>query len=144
MGMDLTGTKKDIYSRITNLPRILKSPEWSFYLPILIEIAEVEIDHIIVPIRHAREAAVSRFQVGLQWFADNIESQQNVMRAAVGTAVEMSLLHDIPLTLLRFPDLTRDWDYCYGKMLEALPDLDRRMFGEVFDALNKEHLNAVA
>lgn len=109
--------------KIDEAPRILKSCEWGLVLKQLIKGNTIEVDHIIIPVRDLEDAAKSRLEVGLDWMvADNLEGEDRVVNQAdikaiaLGRAIEVCLLYDIPYTLMLFPRFVDDIDYCWGKL----------------------------
>ena len=134
-------TPGDIRRAIDNAPRVLKSPQWSFVLKGLIAMGSLEVDHVIIPIRDIDVAATSRIDAGLDWLVDpnlvgdeRIRDQASIMALALGRAIEACYMYSIPCTMMMFPLLVEDVDYCYTKMMN-LGDIDRGEFEKCFKDL---------
>lgn len=124
--------------QFANLPHILKGPEWSFYLKPFIKAGYWEIDHVILPVRDLDLATASRLDAGLIWRAwpDRlVESQAETMAEALGRVVEACVLFELPCTVMRFPDLVINEEYCYQKLSKAL-EINRAEFGKAFNELS--------
>jgi hypothetical protein len=94
--------------------------------------------------RNLTESAVSRIEVGLDFMVDEeyvqmpgdhlVEVQENVLAMLVGKVLEIHYFYGVPLTLMRFPRLVEDEQYCYHKVSEFV-DVDRLLFGEKWKEL---------
>jgi hypothetical protein len=118
-------------------PRIIKGPAWSYLLKYFHLHQLVEIERVIMPIRDLTDASYSRLDAGLEFLLDKDFAKmpgENVLAMLIGKVVEVCYVYDIPLTLMRFPLLVEDEDYCYRKVTELEP-IDRKHFGEVFREL---------
>jgi len=137
-GFELVPTEQDKWqARLDEWPRILKGPQWSFYLKPFIQAGLLEVDHLILPVRDLDAATRSRLDVGLFWNVDpeDVEgSQSMVMAAALGRVVEAALLYEIPCTLMHFPTLVKDFEYCYQKLNRAL-HIDKAEMRAAFNEL---------
>ena len=93
----------------------------------------MKIDHVIVPVRELRKSAQSRLDVGLDWGVENgdIDLQMSVHAQALGHTIESCVVCDLPYTIMKFPDLVEDEDYCFKKLSECFK-IDRKKFSEVF------------
>ena len=60
--------------------------------------------------------------------------QENALAVLTGKTLEVCYIYQIPLTLMRFPLLVMDEDYCYRKVTELEP-VDRERFGRVYKEL---------
>lgn len=124
MPIDIWNEKpEEIRAKIDKAARVLKSPEWGLVLKPLVKMEAIEVDHIIIPVRDLEEAAKSRLEVGLDWMvADNLKgedrliNQATVKAVALGRAIEVCLLYDIPYTLMLFPRFVEDINYCWSKL----------------------------
>ena len=112
-----------IKESIAKAPTVLKSPEWGLMLKRLLSEALIEVEHVIIPVRDLEAAARSRLEAGLDWLAmpdlpyeQRVIDQANVKAMALGRAIEACLLYSIPCTVMTFPLLVRDADYCYRKL----------------------------
>jgi hypothetical protein len=120
------------------LPHVLKGPEWSYHLKPFIKAGYLEVEHIILPIRDLDIAVQSRLDVGLFWRVDLdhlVESQTEVMAAALGRVVEACVLFELPCTVLRFPELITNEEYCFYKLTDVF-DISRIEFRKAFRELS--------
>jgi hypothetical protein len=125
-------------------PRILKGPVWAYLLKYFYLNQLVEIERVIMPIRDLTDASYSRLDAGLDFLLDKdftkmpgapkAERQENILAMLIGKVVEVCYVHEIPLTLMRFPLLVEDEEYCYRKVVELEP-VNRERFGEVYKEL---------
>ena len=97
---------------------------------------------MFIPVRDLYDAAQSRDHAGLQqWFQD-VENEMNSWlwsASALGCAIEAAVLHEIPTTVMKFPDIVTNPDYCYHKLSEGLKMPGKRKFNKVFKELCQEH-----
>lgn len=128
--------------KMSEAPTIMKSCEWGLYLKWLVRDNGVQVDHVIVPIRDLEDAARSRLEVGLDWLIldglnedEKLINQLNICAIVLGRVIETCFLYNIPCTLMRFPTLVEDEQYCYKK-LNNIFDLDRGKFYRIFNELS--------
>jgi hypothetical protein len=98
----------------------------------------LQVEHVILPIRDLDIAVKSRLDVGLFWKVDLdnlVESQTEVMAAALGRVVEACVLFELPCTVLRFPELVTNEEYCFYKLTDVF-DISRPEFRKVFRELS--------
>ena len=128
-----------IYDKVNSGPRIMKSPDWSKGLKFLVQAKLIDLEHVFLPIRDIHEAAKSRLDAGLDWQIDKSSSyderlqQQIIMNAyAIGRTVEVCFLYEIPCTLMKFPLLVEDEEYCYQKITRCFSGIDREEFSKIY------------
>jgi hypothetical protein len=121
--LDWTRPDEELRAMLAEKPRILKTPEWSFILKPLLDRRLVDLERVILPIRDLEQAAKSRLFTGLPWHAImhedgeiQVHDQEAVLALAVGRVVEACVLYDVPLTLMHFPRLIQDAEYCYDQL----------------------------
>lgn len=134
-------TLDEIRERLIKAPRVMKSPEWGLELKVIMERELTEIDHVVIPFRDLDVSARSRLGAGLKWrVPDHLEGdelqegQAEVLAMALGRAVEACMLYSIPCTMMHFPLLVQDVEYCYTKLKE-LGNIDYFKFTEEFNLL---------
>ena len=122
-------------------PRVLKGPEWGVRLKFLLREGIMEVDRVLLPFRDLDVAAESRLSVGLDWMVDptltglqRIEDQGNIHALCLGRTIEACIIYEIPCTILRFPLLVVNAEYCYQK-LSVLGPIDRKDFNTCFRKL---------
>ena len=138
---DLTRSVEEARAQLAEAPYILKSPEWGLVLKGFVQAGAVEVDHVYIPVRDLDEAARSRLDVNLEWqvcpeddYDYRLMDQTSVLGLALGFALEACLMCDIPYTLMLFPRLVEDGDYCREKLAEGLP-IDPAKFEGIFAEL---------
>lgn len=116
-----------------NGPRIVKNPQAIKRLGPLLDAGELEIEHIIVPIRNLEVAAASRIR--LARYGADLRTWGGLMGTVRATRqrealalLEYELLytiarHELPHTLLHFPRFVRDWEYTYRKLTFLDPSI---------------------
>lgn len=129
--------------RLAEAPRVLKSPDWSFLLKPVIQEGWIEVDHVFIPFRDLTKSAQSRLDVGLHWMCDAVEGvsyddlvghQENIHGLALGKAMDAVWTCGLPHTVMFFPRLVQDADYCYNGLSRGL-ELERGEFDEAFSEL---------
>lgn len=81
-------------------------------------------------------SARSRLNAGLKWLieTDSLNDQESALAWVLGKAVDACVVHKIPLTIMRFPELIEDEQYCYNR-LNPIFKIDRKKFSKVFKEL---------
>jgi hypothetical protein len=109
-----------------NAPRIVKDPNLSRRLGGLLDRGEVEIEHVIIPVRDLDVAVASR--VRNTRYGSNLHTFGGLFGTARATKQREALAllfyellytvarHDLPHTLLLFPRFSEDWEYTYEKL----------------------------
>ena len=54
----------------------------------------------------------------------------------LGKTIEACIVHKIPFTVMRFPDVVLDSKYCYDKLSEGLKNINKKKFEKLFDELS--------
>lgn len=136
-----TLTTDELQEVIDAAPRIVKSPDWSVWLKTMLSDGVIEVDHLIVPFRDLDVSAKSRVGAGLDWLMPDdigdehrVEFQGNIHAMALGRVVEAAMLYSVPMTIMHFPLLVEDVDYCYSK-LSVIFDVDYDEFKRAFGKL---------
>jgi hypothetical protein len=106
-----------------NAPRIVKDPNLSRRLGGLLDRGEVEIEHVIIPVRDLDVAVASR--VRNTNYGSNLHTFGGLFGTARATKQREALAllfyellytvarHDLAHTFLLFPRFTEDWEYTY-------------------------------
>lgn len=112
-------------------PYILKAPAFCDILDGWLKIADVVIDHAIVPMRDLKSVAESRRHVmrttpphgridgivpGGLWNTQQPDMQEAALLASLQKLFLALTRHDIPVTLLDFPRFANDPEYLYRKI----------------------------
>jgi hypothetical protein len=139
--LDLSSSTQEWRDALAEAPRILKSPEWALVLKGFVLSGAMDVEHVFIPVRDLDVAAASRLDAGLDWqvcetddYEYKVMDQASVHALALGRALEACLVCDIPYTLMMFPRLVQDEQYCYDCLVEGL-EVDREDFGVVFSDL---------
>ena len=136
-------------------PYIVKHPTFIFRAEETLN-ANIEIEHVFIPMRNLYEAAESRRKVskeGLKQerFLDRIlyklnlkqipgaltqtrsaRKQEKVLITALYDALLRLSDRPIPVTLMQYPRLTKDCDYLYDKLRPILKEIDLDTFRSVY------------
>jgi hypothetical protein len=142
------GLERSIRGRTA--PYIAKDPANSTYLRELLATGNVVIDHAIIPVRDFEAAANSRARVtelaraqnevranGGLWLTDDPAKQVSVLYEQFSILMETLARHDVPVTLLWYPRLTRDVNYTFGKLRFLMPSISFETFSAMFAATVK-------
>lgn len=146
------GFEKDI--RFSPAPYIIKNPWLCEHIDVVLSNPLVKIDHAIVPVREFTSAAASRAHVqaiqtgspdgeavnGGLWGTDKAVEQETILRHRFSSLIEGLARHDIPITFIWYPRLTRDAAYLYEKLAFLLGDRDFASFAEIFDRVRRPEL----
>jgi len=140
------GLENDI--RDAGSPYIVKAPAFCDYAQEVLGREEIRIEHVFVPMRDLSAAAESRRLVvrrtdrsnGLRpsqiagglWHTDEPGEQEGVLLQKLYKLMLALSDADVPLTLLRYPRLTRDRAYLYRKLRPVLGEIDFGRFEEAF------------
>lgn len=127
-------------------PYIIKSPWLTQTLAKTLTAGGIMIDHAIIPVRDFQAAANSRIRVGSLartdgqkasapgglWLTEQPEHQLPILYREFSTLLETLARHDVPVTLLWYPRLTRDADYLFGKLRFLMPAIGSEAFAAAF------------
>lgn len=138
---DLDKPVEELRQTFANLPVVLKAPTFSIILKYSLLNKLFEVEHVFMPVRELEESARSRLDVELFWEtlqtedeAQRINDQANTHAIAIGRTIEAVVMFGLPLTMLHFPRMVIDAEYCYQKICEWQP-VDYNYFLEVFQEL---------
>lgn len=108
--------------------QILKNPKFIADIEQIIEMPNLLLKYVIIPIREYEESAHSRFNnsqkhilEGSLWLADNVESQQAFYHKIMANYVKVMVQYDIPTIFIDFKRMTTDIQYLYNKLQPILP-----------------------
>jgi len=145
------GMERDL--REENLPFIVKSPWICEYLETVLNKGEIQVEHLIVPVRDLYSAAESRRDVMRRSENLNIGQEDLVAGGLWGTldpnTQEQALLerfykllltaaqYDVPTTLLDFPRIVQDPEYLRQKLIPIFGRfrLRKYRFNKVFSQI---------
>ena len=117
------GLESDI--RKPSAPYIVKSPWLCDYMDEVIASGDIELEHLIVPVRALRDAAESRRRVsamgcaaGGLWHTKSVSEgeQERVLAQKLYKLVLSAASIHVPVTLLQFPLLALDQEYLFAKL----------------------------
>ncbi|MGG6462880.1 hypothetical protein [Solilutibacter silvestris] len=142
------GMERDIRDR--HAPYVVKSPWLCDQLDEVLADHDIAIDHVLVPVRDLFSAAESRRAVsrasghedapGGLWDTPDPEQQEDILTTKLYKLIYTLAKHDIPVTLLHFPRITRDADYLYEKLKPLLGLSQRWNFHDAFQQVVKPAL----
>jgi hypothetical protein len=158
------GLENDLRNPVS--PYIVKHPGLCDYIEEVLHRQDLILDHVFIPIREARSAAESRRLVtksalaemppvkrwikrmlnrsvgarGGLWKTKRADDQEAVLLAQVYRLILALADSDVPVTLLRFPRLVRDWAYLFGKLQPVLGGIGKAQFQTVFEKLARPEL----
>jgi hypothetical protein len=152
--------------RRANCPYIVKSPWFCDYAADVLQRDDILIEHIFVPIRDLAGAAQSRrlvvqqglsslswterlkhlfkkrsFEGGL-WHTSSEKSgnQEDVLLNQLYKLMLAISDSEVPITLIRYPRLTKDSAYLYGKLRPVLGDIGPESFAQTFHKVARPEL----
>ena len=129
-------------------PYIVKSPLIAGSLHYAMRMADLVIDHALIPMRPLREVVASRARVreaggsrpGGPMF-DGTREEQACEHARQFHQLMMAVArYGIPHTLLEFPRLVEDEAYCFRKLAPVLQSTDAEHFTDAFAATAQRSL----
>lgn len=139
--IDLHGPPEKAHEAISAGPRVLKSPELSLLLKGFVWAGVIEISHAFIPVRDLDLAARSRLDVQLEWhvcptddYDYRVADQASVHAMVLGRALEACLVCEIPYTIIAFPRMVEEEQYCWDMLSEGL-EMDRELFKHVYAEL---------
>ena len=144
LGYD-TGYSKDCKSRLANsrskddCPFIVKDPRFCTYADQAISRADIEIEHVLLPVRDIGAAVASRCrnkgdrQGGGLWLTKVPDEQEQILlRLLSGLLVSLARTN-VPVTLLHYPTLVNNSMYLYDRLRPLLGIIDYETFKIVFE-----------
>jgi hypothetical protein len=124
-----------------NAPRIIKDPNLSRRLGGLLDRGEVEVEHVIIPVRELDVAVASRvrntrYGSDLHTFGGLFGTARATKQREALALVFYELLYtvaryDLPHTFLLFPQFTEDWEYTYRQLSFLDPSIPPERWKEV-------------
>jgi hypothetical protein len=143
------GLESDI--RNQNSPFIVKSPWFCDYADQVIYRKDIVIEHIFIPVRDLHAAAESRRHVTISgspngglWHTDshNQGDQERILLMQLYKLMHAVSDTEIPVTLLRYPRITRDDTYLFNKLYPIVSDIEFNYFQRVFTCVvRSEHVH---
>lgn len=130
-------------------PYIIKSPWFIDVMDTLLESDLYHIDHVFIPVRDLYSAAESRRAVsagggggGAIWYTNSMKKgdQEKVLAEKTYDLLHSLSSHDVPVTLINFPLLTKDSKYLYKKLKPILKDIKFKTFDEVYNKVLQPQL----
>jgi hypothetical protein len=128
----------------SNAPRIIKDPNLSRRLGELLDRGEVEIEHVIIPVRALDVAVASRvrntrYGSNLHTFGGLFGTPRATKQREALALVFYELLYtvaryDLPHTFLLFPRFTEDWQYTYEHLSFLDPSIPPEQWKAALDA----------
>lgn len=121
-------------------PTVLKSPHFSFQLDGFIN-QGMQVEHVFIPIRDVHGCARSRIDTELTWGSKTLEGNIRKSRLAIGASVACCLKHDVPFTLLPFPDYVKCPVYLKDafRNVRSLQHITMQELCDAFWPLTSEH-----
>jgi len=141
------GLEHDI--RQENSPFIVKSPWFCDIAKDIIHRKDIVVEHIFIPIRELNAAAQSRRVVteagsryGGLWHTKSSDPgiQEQILSMQVYKLMLAISDADIPVTLIRYPRLTKDTAYLYKKLKPVMKNIDYEFFCEKFNKIVRPDL----
>jgi hypothetical protein len=127
-----------------NAPRVVKAPALSVLLREVLVRGNVEIEHVIIPVRDLDIAAASRVRVagygrnpaarGGLWKTRRPSRQREALALTLYELIRTITEFDLPHTFLDFPRFSRDAQYTHGKLGFLVPEKTADDFRRVMDA----------
>ncbi|MEO6468406.1 MAG: hypothetical protein ABIP21_04850 [Acidimicrobiia bacterium] len=131
-------------------PRIVKSPDLSRTLGVILDAGRVRVDHVIIPIRDLDVAAASRIRntkygSDLHTWGGLLGTNRATRQRDALTGMLYELLytvarHDLDHTFLLFPRFTTDWEYTYAQLSFLAPEIGADQWREALRARVKPGL----
>ncbi|MEH6582649.1 MAG: hypothetical protein V7754_11990 [Halioglobus sp.] len=129
-------------SWIPNPQYIVKSPLICDKIDQAMGFGNVTFDHVYIPMREIDSVVASRVRVGHEdggyWGADNPKDQKLFLLDLFHQLIFSLAKHDIPYTLMVFPQLASDPLYCYEKLSYLMKDIPYETFLEAFEATSQQ------
>jgi hypothetical protein len=132
------GLERDLLER--DAPYVVKSPDLCETLPDILATGRFVIDHAIVPVRDLEDAARSRARIGGTnasvpgglWGTDDPARQKEALAERFHRLMHTLAVHDIPVTLLAFPQFVSDPGYAYRKLRFLIGHIPPDDFADIF------------
>lgn len=109
--------------KITANHNILKNPEFIADIENIVKMSNINLKHVIIPIREYEESAKSRLNNSQQniweghlWNADSLESQQAFYHKIMANYLKVMVQYDIPTIFIDFKRMITDIHYLYNKL----------------------------
>jgi len=143
--------------RDAEAPYVVKSPWFCDYAGEVLSDPNIAIDHVFVPIRDLAAAAASRQHVvdtapveyaevppsgvpGGLWYTDDEAEQERVLLDQLYKLLLAVSGYGVPVTLIRYPLLTRDPEYLYAKLQPVLEGIEYQEFATAFSSVVQPEL----
>jgi len=163
LGLDTGFTEKDFNSLIHPIslgglerdirdygkkPYVIKNPWICDYIIDVLNRDDIQLDHVIIPIRNLYEAAESRRQVsemgikeGGLWGMElgEFNSQEKILSEKFYHLILALSCRHVPITFINFPKFVEEPSYLFWKIRPIFPDISFQNFAPVFKKLvNKD------
>ena len=140
------------------LPRIIESPYFYKVIDQVINNPDIEIEHILIPVRHLELAAKSRMRVqqiaekkvSSKFFSDSVaggltnsnflEKQEVELGRQFISLIKSVAKTQIPHTFLAFPSMINDPTYLFKKLMFLIPNISEDTFLEIHKRIAKPKL----
>ncbi len=135
------GFESDV--RSDSAPYLVKNPYFCDYAEEVFQNDNIIIDHLFIPYRDIREAVLSRIRVSSEadhesksinqimgglWNTKRPNEQQGILFSQLNKLLVAAAKTQIPVTLMSFPKLVEDPEYCYRKLLPLIPSMELDCF----------------
>ncbi|OCC14670.1 hypothetical protein DBT_1985 [Dissulfuribacter thermophilus] len=131
---------KPVLENISQKHEVVKDPLFCWTLPVWAE-AGVEIEHVLVCIRHTDSMVKSRFNAG-HLLTKSFGDAKNSMIYGLGLCIATLYDYNISYSIVRYPDFLKDPEFLFASMKFPKP-ITWPKFLEVFNSvvdLSKVHL----
>ncbi len=134
------GLEYDI--RKDDCPFVVKTPWFCDYADEILHRGDIAIEHIFIPIRDLYSAAESRRRIsrlkilyGGLWYtqSDKTGEQETVLLNQLYKLLLAAADSEVPVTLMRYPRITRDGAYLFSKLGPVLSGMSFARFRTEFD-----------
>lgn len=108
--------------------KILKNPIFMEDIEDIVQMPDIGLKYVIIPIREYEASAKSRFEnsekhiwEGSLWGANTVESQEAFYHKIMANYLKVMVQYDIPTIFIDFKRMIADITYLYNKLTPILP-----------------------
>jgi len=108
--------------------KILKSPTFMEDIEDIVQMPNIALKYVIIPIREYQASAKSRFEnsekniwEGSLWGANTVESQEAFYHKIMANYLKVMVQYDIPTVFIDFTRMIKDIKYLFDKLKPILP-----------------------